>query len=101
MLKEAAECYRQAVAFNATMPKVSPSRFNSDHKWSFTFCEPASTMPRSSNVLDLAREFSGALKLERLVLQKDFYRETVNGEMNQTLTPVAECAIEMIWFKRA
>lgn len=33
-------------------------------------------MPRSSNVLDLAREFSGALKLERLVLQKDFYRET-------------------------
>lgn len=78
-----------------------PSRFNPDHKWSFTLCEPTPTLPQSINVLDLAKEFSGALKLERLVLQKDFYREMADDEMDQTLTPVAECAIEMIWFKRA
>ncbi len=78
-----------------------PSRFNIDHKWSFTLCEPASTMPKSINVLSLASEFSEALKLERLVLQKDFYQETADDGVDQTLTPVAECAIEMIWTKRA
>lgn len=78
-----------------------PSRFNLDHKWSFTLCEPTPTLPRSINVLDLAKEFSEVLKLERLVLQKDFYREMADDEMDQTLTPVAECAIEMIWLKRA
>ena len=77
-----------------------PSRFNSDHKWSFTLGEPTPTLPKSINVLDLARKFSEVLKLERLVLQKDFFREMIDDEIDQTLTPVAECAIEIIWFKR-
>jgi SAM-dependent methyltransferase len=78
-----------------------PSRFNNDHKWSFTICKAASAMPQSINVVDLVREFCGQLELERLVLVRDFFREWLESGVDQTLTPVAECAIEVIWRRRA
>lgn len=77
-----------------------PSRFNSDHKWSFTLCKPASRMPKSINMVDLARELSADLELERLWLVRDFFREWLPAEADQTMTPVAECAIEVIWRRR-
>jgi SAM-dependent methyltransferase len=78
-----------------------PSRFNRDHKWTFTMAKPASWSPRSVNVVDLVRQFAEALELERLVLHRDFYRPTHPGRTpDQTLTPVAECSIEWIARKR-
>jgi SAM-dependent methyltransferase len=78
-----------------------PSRRNPDHKWTFTVCKKTSWSPRSLNVLDLAQRFADRLELERLVLLRDFFREQLAGQkIDQTLTPVAECAIEVIWRKR-
>ncbi len=77
-----------------------PSRFNSDHKWSFTICKRRSAMPKSINVVDLAIEFADRLELERLQLVGDFHRTWLTSDFDQTLTPVAECAIEIVWRKR-
>ncbi|TRZ97253.1 MAG: methyltransferase domain-containing protein [Rhodocyclaceae bacterium] len=77
-----------------------PSKFNSDHKWSFTIHKNRSPMTRSVNVLDLVADFSYAVEVERIVLLRDFYRDELAGKLDQTLTPVAECAIEFILRKR-
>ena len=78
-----------------------PSRWNGDHKWTFTLHKERSWSPRSINVVDLVRRFSAALALERLWLLQDFYREALRQRgMDQTLTPVAECGIEWIARKR-
>lgn len=78
-----------------------PSRFNSDHKWSFTIMKAQSWSPVSINVLDLARDFADRLALERVQLLSDFFRPALaQRQIDQTLTPVAECAIEIVWRKR-
>lgn len=78
-----------------------PSRYNADHKWTFTPHKTRSWSPRSINVVDLAQQFSDRLELERLVMQSDFFREELSKRrVDQTKTPVAECAIEVIWRKR-
>jgi SAM-dependent methyltransferase len=77
-----------------------PSRFNSDHKWSFTACKAQSAMPKSVNVVDLAKELAPLLELERLQLQRDFYREGAPLDFDQSATLVCECSIEIIWRKR-
>jgi SAM-dependent methyltransferase len=78
-----------------------PSRFNTDHKWTFTLAKTSSWSPRSINVIDLAKTCADRLELERLVLHRDFYRAGLQERSaDQTLTPVAECAIEMISRKR-
>jgi SAM-dependent methyltransferase len=77
-----------------------PSRYNSDHKWSFTAYKTASRLPKSINVIDLVREFGDRLELERLLVLRDFFRGGVEEDMDQTLTPVAECGIEIVWRKR-
>jgi SAM-dependent methyltransferase len=78
-----------------------PSRKNPDHKWSFTACKAASRMPRSINLVDLAKEFAAHLELERLQVQRDFFRDWLSPDFDQTATLVAECGIEVIWRKRA
>ncbi len=77
-----------------------PSRFNPDHKWSFTIHKNRSAMPRSLNVIDLLAEVSDAVEIERIVLVRDFFRDALVGKVDQTLTPVAECAIEFVVRKR-
>jgi SAM-dependent methyltransferase len=77
-----------------------PSRYNTDHKWSFTICKRKSAMPKSINVVDLAIEFADRLEVERLQLVSDFYRSWLDPELDQLQTPVAECAIEIVWRKR-
>jgi len=77
-----------------------PSQYNSDHKWSFTICKRKSALPKSINALDLAVEFADRLELERLQLIRDFFRPSLGSDLDQTMTPVAECAIEIIWRKR-
>jgi SAM-dependent methyltransferase len=78
---------------------VWPSRYNADHKWTFTIHKRRSWSPRSVNVLDLALALSPLAEVERIVLLRDFFREQL-GELDQTLTPVAECGIEFILRRR-
>jgi len=78
---------------------VWPSRYNVDHKWTFTIHKRKSWSPRSINVLDLALSLSHLVEVERIVLLRDFFRDSL-GEIDQTMTPVAECAIEMVFRKR-
>jgi SAM-dependent methyltransferase len=78
-----------------------PSQRNFDHKWTFTLAKASSWSPRSINVVDLAKTFADQLELERLSLQRDFYRPEIRDVLvDQTLTPVAECSIEWVARKR-
>lgn len=78
-----------------------PSRCNPDHKWSFTIHKKQSWSPKSINVLDLLVAFSDQVETEKVELQRDFFREgLLIQQIDQTLTPVAECAIEFVLRKR-
>lgn len=77
-----------------------PSRFNGDHKWTFTIAKPASWSARSINVADLLAGLADQLAVERLVLQADFFQERWDRAFDQTGVPPTECAIEFIARKR-
>lgn len=72
-----------------------PSRFNRDHKWSFTIYRPQKRLPVSINVLDLLTQYAHVvdiLKIERIEKGYDYQRHA----QDQTATGSAECAIEFI-----
>lgn len=70
-----------------------PSRFNPDHKHTFTLFKKESWSPVSINLLTLLSELDcSVVKLERLTAT---YRQALT-QMDQTLNPVGECAIEFI-----
>ena len=74
-----------------------PSRFNPDHKWTFTIMKEQSWSEKSINVLDLLRPFAGKIEVEKIELVRDFFRDAwVAEQIDQTRTPVAECCIEII-----
>ncbi len=78
-----------------------PSRFNPDHKWTFTIMKEKSWSQKSLNVLDLLREMAGFVEVERVELLRDFFRDAWAAEgIDQTRTPVAECSIEIVLRKR-
>jgi len=80
---------------------VWPSRFNPDHKWTFTIMKEQSWSPKSINVVDLLKEFGGRVEIEKIEILRDFYRDAwVDQGIDQTRTPVAECSIEIILRKR-
>lgn len=70
-----------------------PSRYNSDHKHTFTIYKKESWSPVSINLLNLLAQFDCSVqKIERLTAS---YRpELLN--VDQTISPVGECAIEFI-----
>ncbi len=74
-----------------------PSRYNSDHKLSFTICKTSSWSPVSVNVLDLLREFAGQARIISLAQIDQGYRsKLVPAGVDQTRTPLAECGIEFV-----
>lgn len=74
-----------------------PSRYNSDHKLSFTICKPTSWSPVSVNLLDLLKEFSPRAKIISLAQIDHGYRTAlVPPGIDQTRTPLAECGIEFV-----
>lgn len=80
---------------------VWPSRLNPDHKWTFTIHKQRSWSPKSINVVNLSRDFSDEVETERVWLIRDFYRNELAAQnIDQTLTPVSECAIEFIFRRR-
>ena len=72
-----------------------PSKFNSDHKWSFTL-QPQSPMPKTVNVLDMCRAINELATVEKIELIDQFYREDVDQQFDQTMTPNVEWCIEVI-----
>ncbi len=77
---------------------IWPSRFNLDHKWSFSLYKATPELPKSINILDLVTHFSESAQCERIVKIKDRYVEGLS-EVDQTLGQ-AECAIEFVWQKQ-
>jgi SAM-dependent methyltransferase len=79
---------------------VFPSTFNRDHKWTFAIHKHASWCERSLNVIDLVRDLGPAAELVRLEQLSSTYRFDL-PRYDQSVTPVAECAIEFIVRKRS
>lgn len=78
---------------------VFPSTFNRDHKWTFTIHKPASWSTRSINVLELVQSLGPSVEVVKIELLHATYRQSL-PRYDQTLTPVAECGIELILRKR-
>lgn len=72
-----------------------PSDFNAGHRWTFSVWKATSWSARSLNVLDLLRALGPAARPERVELLDATYRYDL-PRLDQTRTPVGECAIEFI-----
>jgi len=79
---------------------VFPSTFNSDHKWTFTIFKEKSWSDKSINVLDLIKTLGAAAEPVRIEKISATYRFEL-PRFDQTLTPIAESAIEFIIRKRS
>ena len=78
---------------------VFPSTYNPDHKWTFTVAKKASWSPRSINVIDMAGAVAGEVQLVKVeLLDATFHYQDVQ-RFDQTLTPIGECAIEIVMRK--
>ena len=71
-----------------------PSRYNDDHKWSFTL-KQKSVMPKSVSVLMLLQNVSHVAVTEKIEVIRDFYYEGF-APQDQTLHPCIESCIEFI-----
>jgi SAM-dependent methyltransferase len=78
---------------------VFPSSFNHDHKWTFTIFKIKSWSDRSLNLLDMVRELGQTAEVVRIEQLSANYRFDL-PRFDQTLTPVAECGIELVIRKR-
>ena len=76
-----------------------PSRFNVDHKHSFTTYKPDSWSPVSINLLELLTKLGPQAQILSVMTIDAGYRYKLEG-IDQTLTPVAESSIEFILRKR-
>jgi len=79
---------------------VFPSTFNADHKWTFTVMKAASWCNRSINVLDLVGGLGAAADPVKIELLGATYRFSL-PRYDQSITPVAECGIELVIRKRS
>ena len=74
-----------------------PSRFNDDHKTTWAIDKAKSWSPVSHNVLDLVRHFRAeAIPLKIELIDHGFRTDLAKMGFDQTRTPVAELAIEIV-----
>jgi SAM-dependent methyltransferase len=78
---------------------VFPSTFNSDHKWTFTIFKSKSWNDKSLNLLDMIKDLGPAAELVKIEQLSSNYRFNL-PRFDQTLSPIAECGIEIIIRKR-
>jgi len=71
-----------------------PSSFNEDHKWTFTIYKNNSWSRNSMNILCLLSAHSNFISIEKIELLNSTYRTL--PRIDQTLSPIAECGIEII-----
>lgn len=79
--------------------QVWPSNKNLDHKWTFTINKVTSWSPNSINVLDLIRNLGSFADIRSIHVEDSGYRFQM-PVYDQTVTPIAESAIELIIRKR-
>lgn len=72
-----------------------PSRYNHDHKWSFTLFRATPRLPKSLNVFDLVIDVWQQVEIIKLERIEAGYRYDL-GDADQTATASAECAIEIV-----
>jgi len=73
-----------------------PSKYNADHKWSFTLRTPNhNIMPKSINLLQLLSSVNDVATVEKIEMIRDMYYDHINDQ-DQTLHPQIECCIEFI-----
>jgi SAM-dependent methyltransferase len=78
---------------------VWPSTFNKDHKHTFTLNKTKSWSGASINVIDLILVLGPYADVKKIEVIDESYRFDL-PRFDQTLTPIAECAIEVIVRKR-
>lgn len=71
-----------------------PSRFNSDHKWTFTIHKARSWSPRSINLVDLVTNSLSGFSFIRISLVDDGYDYSITG--SDQSSGAAEVGIELI-----
>lgn len=76
-----------------------PSAFNGDHRWSFTIYKRRSWCDRSVNLFNLILGLGETAEIKRLIQIEAGYRYGV-PRFDQTLTQMAEAAIECVVRKR-
>lgn len=76
-----------------------PSRYNRDHKWSFTIYRGTPLLPKSVNVFDLLIPFWQSVEIIKVERIEAGFRYDL-GDVDQTATATAECAIEIVLRKK-
>ena len=76
-----------------------PSRYNHANRWTFTIFKTKSWSPVSLNLVEVLPALGAQADIRRLDLLASGYRNNL-PRFDQTLTPVAECAIELVIRKR-
>jgi len=76
-----------------------PSVNNPDHKWTFTLWKETSWCTKSINVTDLVKVLGESAEVIKLELLDATHRHLL-PQIDQTLTPIGECAIEIVIRKR-
>jgi hypothetical protein len=74
---------------------IFPSTFNDDHKWTFTIHKNKSWSEKSVNLTNLLSEVADQAQTIKVEQLDASYRFLLSRH-DQTLTPVAECALEFI-----
>ena len=74
---------------------VFPSTFNTGHAWTFSIWKAGSWSARSLNVMDLLAALGSEARPERIELLDATYRYNL-PRLDQTRSPVGECAIEFV-----
>lgn len=78
-----------------------PSRYNTDHKWSWRIYNGTKKLPKSINVFDLLRNFWKDTEIISIVRLEDGYNWSLGSSVDQTGPATGpECAIEFILRKR-
>jgi SAM-dependent methyltransferase len=80
--------------------RVFPSRFNRDHKTTWTVHKQRSWSNASRNIVDIAMGLGAAADIRKIEVIDAGYRYGL-PDFDQTLSPVAESAIELIVRKRS
>lgn len=78
---------------------VFPSSNNSDHKWTFTIWKENSWCENSLSVVDLLKTLGERADIVKIELLDGTHRYGL-PRIDQTLTPIGECAIEFVVRKR-
>ncbi|MCA3264382.1 MAG: tetratricopeptide repeat protein [Telmatospirillum sp.] len=78
---------------------IWPSNKNADHKWTFALYKKRSWSPKSINVLALLTQLPASAETVKLEKLDASYRYRL-PPLDQTLTPIGECGIEIVLRKR-